>query len=234
MIQCPHCSYRSNVVKNGIGKNKVQRYLCNSCNRQFVDRKFLKYKKDSNKKSTDATIMRLLERGNGIRDIQYGLMVSKTRILTLLLNFSLLIIPKLKKYRSIQIDELWSYVKKKKSKKWMIYAYCHETKEILAAVFGRRNSATVRKLHAKLKALNVEIEEYCTDTWVSFIEVFKNETHRIGKKYTKPIEGINCLFRHRVSRLVRKTCCFSKKLKNHIKSIEIVIAGINSGTAWAT
>lgn len=111
------------------------------------------------------------------------------------------------------MDEIWSFVHKKSNKKWIIYAYAPETKEIIAVVVGRRDSNTVRKIYAQLKALNIEIDEYCTDTWKSFSDVFKHVNHTIGKTFTKAIEGVNCLFRHRISRLVRRSCCFSKKTR---------------------
>jgi IS1 family transposase len=40
-------------------------------------------------------------------------------------------------YKSIQIDEHWSYVKDKK-KRWLIYAYALETKEIIAYFISNR------------------------------------------------------------------------------------------------
>ena len=233
-MHCPHCSSINKIVKNGFTSYKIQKYFCKNCRKQFVDRRFLAYKKPNNQKKRDAEIIRHLERGSGIRDIEYIMQISKSVILNLISRVSLIIKPKQKNYKSIQVDELWSFVKKKKNKKWMIYAYCTETKEILAVVFGKRDASTVQKLYDKLQALSIEIQEYCTDTWDSFIKIFKNENHKIGKNFTKAIEGVNCLFRHRVSRLVRRTCCFSKKLENHINAIGLVIAGINLGTAWSS
>ena len=234
MMRCPGCSYGTKIVKNGFSKSSnAQNYLCKNCNRQFIDRMLLKYRKHDDEVKVNETIMRLLERGSGIRDIQYVLKVSKTRILKVLANFSLRFKPKLKSYKSVQIDELWSYVHNKKNKTWMIYAYSSEGKEILASVFGRRDAKTVRRLYEQIKALGIEIQEYCTDTWNSFVEVFAQENHQIGKSYTRAIEGVNCLLRHRVSRLVRRTCCFSKKLCYHIQAINLMIASINLGTAWA-
>lgn len=118
----------------------------------------MKYNKHDGETRIDETIVRLLKRGSGVRDIQYALKVSKTRILKVLANFSLVIEPKLKSYKSVQIDELWSYVQNKKTKSWLIYAYSGEEKEILAFAFGRRDSKTVRKLYEKIKALGIEIQ----------------------------------------------------------------------------
>ncbi|WP_042343890.1 IS1 family transposase, partial [Capnocytophaga canis] len=72
------------------------------------------------------------------------------------------------------------------------------------------------------KKLGVSFDEICTDNWEAFASVFQEYTHKAGKKYTTDIEGNNTLLRHRIRRAVRKTCCFSKKFKNHIKAFEIV------------
>ena len=59
--------------------------------------------------------------------------------------------PKHRTYDSVQIDEQWSYVKEKKKKVWMSYAICAGSGEILAASWGKRNKAGVRRLMMKLK-----------------------------------------------------------------------------------
>ena len=50
----------------------------------------------------------------------------------------------------------------------------------------------------------------------------------VGKQHTKAIEGNNCAIRHRISRAVRKSCCFSKSLFYHIKVFNIGFAYINA------
>ena len=236
MIQCPQCMSRFSIVKNGFNRLRKQFYRCKNCSRQFVDPKLLVREKPDKQKDikTEEMILRALERSNGIRSIAYILRISPHKILKTLTKVQLDLRPKLKKYKSVQIDELWSFVGKKSNKKWLIYAYSPENKEVLAFVVGKRDSSTVNKLYEKLKSFDVKIDEYCTDNWNSFAEVFKDANHKVGKAFTKAIEGINCLLRHRVSRLSRKTCCFSKTLKNHISAIGLVIQSINSGTAWST
>ena len=54
------------------------------------------------------------------------------------------------------------------------------------------------------------------------VEIFPESRHRpVGEKSGKTnlIERFNCTLRQRVSRLVRKTLSFSKKLENHIGAI---------------
>jgi insertion element IS1 protein InsB len=76
----------------------------------------------------------VLLRNCGIRDIETILKVSRKCILNQLINDAknVEIIPKKEHYKSVQIDEHWSYVgHKKKKKRWLIYAYAPETDEVL-------------------------------------------------------------------------------------------------------
>ncbi|MFT2007614.1 IS1 family transposase [Pontibacter sp. 13R65] len=46
---------------------------------------------------------------------------------------------------------------------------------------------TIAKLYKQLQAL--EIGRFCTDYWLAFSKLLPEEKHRIGKAYTKNIEG---------------------------------------------
>lgn len=52
--------------------------------------------------------------------------------------------------------------------------------------------------------------------------VFHKFNHKINKKRTTDIEGNNTLLRRQIRQAIRKTCCFSKNLKKHLKAFEIV------------
>ncbi|TXI14500.1 MAG: IS1 family transposase [Pedobacter sp.] len=54
-------------------------------------------------------------------------------------------------YHQIQVDEFYSFVQKKKKKVWVLYAYCAQTKEILALTMGNRSKKTVKYLFKRLK-----------------------------------------------------------------------------------
>ena len=166
--------------------------------------------------------MSLLLRNGGVRDIETVLSVSRRYVLNALLSYAskCMLIPRQRHYKSVQIDEFWSYVGKKRRKRWLIYAYAPETKEVLAYVIGRRDIKTVKKLYAKLKEL--EIDEYCTDNWRAFVSVFADENHKIGKEFTRDIEGVNNSLRVRNRRFVRRTTCFSKEDKYHEAAIKIM------------
>jgi IS1 family transposase len=93
----------------------------------------------------------------------------------------------------------------------------------------RRNYKTAKKLRDKLKAEGIVYDEVCSDKRDSFIAVFKENKHVAGKEYSKGIEGNNCRLRHRIRRAFQKTCCFSKKLFNHLKAFELAFFYINYG-----
>jgi hypothetical protein len=69
---------------------------------------------------------------------------------------------------------------------------------------------------------NLTIDEYCSDNWEAFVNVFSEENHQIGKYLTRPIEGVNNSLRVRNRHFVRKTCCFSKKDQYHEAAIKIM------------
>lgn len=231
MITCPQCSYKEKIVKNGHNKDGKQNYLCKNCKSQFLNNSAKKYR--GRVKEYLAIALKMLERGMGIRDISECLEISKNTVLKLLNSNNIQLVPSQKKYKELQIDELWSYVKYKNNKVWLIYAICADTKEVVAYTFGKRNACTVKKLYKQILNMGIEIEKFCFDNWRSFAQVFQKENIEVGKKYTTLIEGINCHLRHRISRLVRRTCCFSKKLSYHIKAIELVLQNMNLGFSWA-
>jgi IS1 family transposase len=111
----------------------------------------------------------------------------------------------------------------------LIYAYHRETGEIVTYVWGRRDIKTVEKLKERLKSLGVRCGSVAADAWERFISAFKGERHLAGKRYTMGIEGNNCRLRRRARRAFRRTCCFSKKLINHLKAFGIVFFYINFG-----
>jgi IS1 family transposase len=77
--------------------------------------------------------------------------------------------------------------------------------------------------------MGISYDTVYTDGWDSFIVVFQSDNHIIGKEYTKGIEGNTCRLRHRIRRAFRKTCCFSKKLFNHLKAFDLAFFYINFG-----
>jgi insertion element IS1 protein InsB len=73
-----------------------------------------------------------------------------------------------------------------------------------------------------------------TDFWEAYHEIFPQKRHRpVSKKsgQTNRIERFNCTMRQRISRLVRKSLSFSKKVANHIGAIWYFIHHYNANLA---
>jgi len=172
----------------------------------------------------------MLVRGTGIRDISVILQISIKKVLKILTSTHYEIQPRRTHYDCLEIDEFWTYVGRKSNKVWLIYAYHRETGEIAAYVWGKRDLKTAQKLRRRLKRLKITYDCIGTDNWDSFLTAFEEDQQQTGKQYTVGIEGNNCRLRHRVRRAFRKTCCFSKKLKNHWKAFSMAFFYINYGT----
>jgi IS1 family transposase len=72
--------------------------------------------------------------------------------------------------------------------------------------------------------------QVCTDYWEAYVTVIPSKRHvAVGKDsgLTSYIERLNNTLRQRISRLVRKTLSFSKKLENHIGAIWMFIHEYN-------
>ena len=171
----------------------------------------------------------MLVRGIGIRDIAEIENVSIKKVLSTLVNSNHTLKPKQSHYDSLEVDEFWSYVGNKKNKQWLIYAYHRTSGEIVAFVWGKRNLKTAKMLRNKLSLLGVSFDTVYSDSWESFAGAFAADNHITGKTNTVGIEGNNCRLRHRIRRAFRKTCCFSKKLYNHLKAFNLAFFYINFG-----
>ena len=169
-------------------------------------------------------------RGCGIRDIAVILQVSIGKVLKILVESHYDLKPKRQHYSCLEVDELWTFVGSKANKKWLIYAYCRESGEIVAYVWGDRSAKTANRLHKKLKLLAVTYDRIATDDWNAFIKTFSTDVHDTGKKHTVGIEGNNCRLRHRMRRIFRRSCNFSKKLLNHFKAFRMTVFYINFNT----
>jgi IS1 family transposase/transposase-like protein len=225
-LTCPQCHGKS-IKKNGKKCNRKQNYRCKECGRQFIAEAEKSYK--GCQKGIDELVKRMFVRGSGIRDISFILGISIKKVLKVLSTSRYQIRPKRRHYDRLESDEFWTYVGSKKNKIWLIYAYHRDSGEIVAYVWGKRDLKTANKLRKRLIRLGITYGRIGTDDWQSFITAFLQDTHDVGKEFTVGIEGNNCTLRHRIRRVFRKTCCFSKKLRNHWKAFDLAFFYINYG-----
>ena len=110
----------------------------------------------------------------------------------------------------------------KECKKWIWLALDTAAREIVGVFVGSRDKAGAEGLWRSLPAAYRQCAVLYTDFWKAYAEVFPSKRHQaVGKSSgkTNGIERFNCTLRQRVSRLVRSTLSFSKKLENHIGAI---------------
>ncbi|ADE16994.1 IS1 transposase (plasmid) [Nitrosococcus halophilus Nc 4] len=101
---------------------------------------------------------------------------------------------------------------------------------MLAFYVGDRSRDSARQLWQRLPASYRKQATFSTDDWEAYRGIIPPAQHQIcpkGSGQTNAIERFNCTLRQRVSRLVRKTLSFSRKLLNHIGAIKYFICHYN-------
>jgi insertion element IS1 protein InsB len=117
---------------------------------------------------------------------------------------------------------MWSFVGKKSNKQWIWLALDMKTREIVGVYVGDRSREGARQLWQSLPPVYRQCAVCYSDFWEAYEQVIPSKRHRAvgkGTGKTNYIERFNCTMRQRISRLVRKTLSFSKKVENHIGAI---------------
>jgi IS1 family transposase len=117
---------------------------------------------------------------------------------------------------------MWSFVKMKSNKKWIWLAIDVDSKQIVGVYVSSRDRIGAKGLWDSLPPVYRQCAVCYTDFWSAYEEIFPTKRHKaVGKESGKTnyIERFNCTMRQRISRLVRKTLSFLKKLENHIGAI---------------
>ena len=117
----------------------------------------------------------------------------------------------------LELDEVWSFVLKKKNKRWLWTAICRRTRQIVAYVIGDRSEVTCQKLWQAIPT-KYKLCLTFSDFWAAYSNVFPEDTHQsVGKESgeTAHMERWNNTLRQWNARYVRKTLSFSKKEYYH-------------------
>ena len=124
-------------------------------------------------------------------------------------------------YDTAEMDEFWSFVRKKSNQRWTWYAMDKASGIILAWHNGNRTDADFRKLLEYLKSIPIDL--YYTDDWGAYTRNLPESKHCIGKDQTWRIERKNLNFRTHIKRINRKTICYSKNEMIHDNVIGMYI-----------
>jgi IS1 family transposase/DNA-directed RNA polymerase subunit RPC12/RpoP len=230
-IVCPSCGF-TYVIKNGSIHNGKSKYQCNCCGRQFVN----KPTKITVSDETKQLINRLLLERISLREIARVTGVSWSWLQDYV-NDKYSYIPhyiKVSGKLTIECDEMWSFVDNKNNQVYIWLTIDRNTRQIVGCFIGDRTRKSARKLWESLPAIYQQNAIAYTDFWQAYKTVILPNHHRaVGKEtgLTNHIERLNNTFRQRVSRLVRSTLSFSKKLSNHIGAIWYFVHGYNAELA---
>jgi insertion element IS1 protein InsB len=130
----------------------------------------------------------------------------------------------------VEADEMCSFVKQKANNQWIRIAMDWQTRQIIAFHIGDRSRDSAKQLWVNLPEVYRTQAMLLTDQYEGYKGMIPTEQHKaITKKARKTthIERFNNTLRQRVSRLVRGTLPFSKKLANHIGAIKYFICHYN-------
>jgi insertion element IS1 protein InsB len=111
-----------------------------------------------------------------------------------------------------------------------------KTRQIIAFHVGDRSRDSAKALWANILVVYREQATFHTDQYDAYQGVIPAERHQaITKKARKTnhLERFNNTLRQRLSRLVRETLSFSKKLAHHIGAIKYFICHYNLTRAAA-
>jgi insertion element IS1 protein InsB len=135
---------------------------------------------------------------------------------------------------TIECDEMWSFIYSKNNEVYICLAIDRDTREIVGCFVGNRTRKSTRQLWAFLSDIYQQCAFAYTDFWQACQTVIPRERHRVvGEKtgLTNLIQRLNNTFRQRISRLVRQSLSFSKKLNNHTGATWYFIHGYNAELA---
>ena len=117
----------------------------------------------------------------------------------------------------------------KGNKRWVWFALCKATRQVVACVVGGRGEATCRYLWQAVPASYRQGTIY-TDFWRAYQNVIPDEQHQaVGKDtgLTNHVERFNNTLRQRVARFVRKTLSFSKSDAMHLHCLHAFLVRYN-------
>ena len=229
---CPTCG-SEHLIKNGSVHNGKPKHQCKNCGRQFVDNPT----KLTVSSPTKQLIDRLLRERISLREIARSTQVSWSWLQDYVNQKLARTLRQIKVSGkspgrlTIECDEMWSFVNSKKNEVYIWLAIDRNSRKVVGCFVGDRTRKSARKLWDSLPEVYQQCTFAYTDFWQAYKTVIPPKRHRaVGKEtgLTNHVERLNKTFRQRVSRLVRASLSFSKKLNNHIGAIWYFIHGYNA------
>lgn len=208
IYSCSRCVGKNvEFIKHGKTKDGKQRYQCKGCKSTSI----LKYTYQAYRKFINPKIIQYIKEGLGIRSIARILKISRTTLLKRIIQISNNVQqPKVSTNQTYEVDELCTYIRRKKNRYWLVYALCKETKQIVSFSIGKRNYKTLSSVISSVK--NYNPIKIFTDSLIHYKFLIDKSIHQIKRYGTNLIERKNLSLRTHIKRLNRRTICYSKSL----------------------
>ena len=201
-MNCKFCNGK--CVKDGHQKNGIQRYECKDCHRKQQ----ASYAYNAYDPSLNKSITTFIKEGVGIRSIARILEISITTLTKRILSISSSIItPHIIADAVYEVDEIKTFVGRKKDHIWVAYALNCADKSVVCFSVGPRTNETLSKVTDKLANARL----IYTDKLRQYKFLISPEIHRTAHRGTNHIERHNLTIRTHIKRLTRRTICFSRK-----------------------
>ena len=202
--KCPNCN-SSATIKNGRTKNKKQQLVCKQCGKRFIE--YYSYK--AYLPRTNESIIHLTKEGLGIRSTARLLKISATTLMKRIIKIaSYCRPPEMNTGKVYELDEMKSFVKRKKTQIWIVYALDRESKKVVSFNIGSRTSATIKTVVNNIVTLRPA--SIYTDKLNIYKGLINQNIHKTNRYGTNRIERNNLSIRTHIKRLNRKTICFSR------------------------
>ncbi|WP_094227757.1 IS1 family transposase [Methanolobus psychrotolerans] len=205
-MNCPRCK-SSDHKKNGKVGGR-QRYKCHDCGYNYT----VEVKSTASSISVKRQALQLYLEGLGFRSIGRVLGVSHVSVYKWIKKFGeeLEALKSENEIEIVELDEMHTYISNKKYC-WIWIAVDRVGKKFIDCSFGSRGTETGIQLWRKLETKAVG--QIMTDYWKAYAAFLPRKIHTRSKAETYTVEGYNSILRHFLTRLRRKSKCYTKSLE---------------------
>ena len=215
------CHFKA-YLKNGFIHNGKQKYACKDCGRQFIDNPQNKSIPQHLCDMLDKLLLEKIPIAGISRVTEISEPWLQCYVNRKYESVSNAIDRSKKGHLTVECDGIWSLVETKSNKQLIWLVIDRDSREIVWMHVGNRDRTGAKALWNSLPPIYRQCAVCYTDLWSAYEQIIPSKRHcAVGKESgkTNHIERFNLTLRQRVSRLVRKTLSFSKKIENHIGAI---------------
>ena len=236
VLHCAHCQSQ-NVIRHGKDKVGRQRYRCHDCRRTFQGAQE-QVGHRARRAEIQARALAAYQERASMRGVCRLFGIGRNTLSGWLKKARQL--PPLPETLAparpddvLELDELWSFVARRRNKRWVWLALCRRTRQVVAYAVGDRGVRTCRLLWERVpRGLRHALT--FTDFWEAYQKVVPEGQHVAcgkGSGQTNHVERFNNTLRQRLARFVRQTLSFRKSDEMHETCLRLFLHHYNTQMA---